>query len=159
MMNDGPVLKCAMRKPESAGPTSLPALKLAEFRLTALATSEWPTISEVKAWRIGASIAVDMPRTAAPTNTCQSSITFAITKIPITKLASPATALVQIKSFLLFTRSAILPPCRLKRSTGANCTAVTRPSAAPLLSVSSKTSQSWATRCAQVPIFDSAFAG
>ena len=48
MRNDGPVLKRAIRKPDNAGPTRRPALKLAEFRLTALATSECPTISAVK---------------------------------------------------------------------------------------------------------------
>ena len=82
-MKDGPVLKWAIRKPDIAGPTRRPALKLAELRLTALATSECPTISEVNAWRIGASIADEIPRTAAPTNTCQSSMRSMTTNIPI----------------------------------------------------------------------------
>jgi hypothetical protein len=37
--NDGPVPKAAMRKPETAGPIRRPALKFAEFRLTAFGKS------------------------------------------------------------------------------------------------------------------------
>ena len=66
-----------------AGPTRRPALKLAELRLTAFATSEWPTISEVNACLIGASIADDIPSRAAPTKTCHSSIFSIITRMPI----------------------------------------------------------------------------
>jgi hypothetical protein len=61
-----------MRKPEMAGPINRPALKFAEFRLTAFAKSEWPTISDVNDCLIGPSIAPEIPRTAAHTNTCQS---------------------------------------------------------------------------------------
>ena len=69
--NDGPVSKRAIRKPDKAGPTKRPALKLAEFRLTALAISECPTISEVNDWRIGASKAEEIPNVNAKKNTCQ----------------------------------------------------------------------------------------
>ena len=71
MRNDGPVSKRAIRKPDSAGPIKRPALKFAEFKLTAFAISEWPTISEVKDWRIGASRADEIPRVSAKKKTCQ----------------------------------------------------------------------------------------
>ena len=65
--------KAAISKPDSAGPTKRPALKFAEFRLTALGRSSWPTMSAAKVWRTGASIAVEIPSTAANANTCHSS--------------------------------------------------------------------------------------
>ena len=79
---EGPVSKLAINTPERAGPIKRPALKFAELRLTALATSLSPTISAVKLCLIGASIAEAIPRTAAQTKTCQSSITSATTKMP-----------------------------------------------------------------------------
>ena len=72
MRKEGPVSKLAIKIPESAGPTKRPILKLAELRLTALATSSSPTISAVKLCLIGASMAEAIPSTAAQTNTCQS---------------------------------------------------------------------------------------
>ncbi len=52
-------------------------------------------------------------------------------------------------------RSAITPATGARSSTGANCRPVTIPTATPELSVSwVRTSQSWAMRCIQVPVFD-----
>ena len=39
IMKDGPVPKAAIKPPDTAGPTNLPALKLAEFKDTAFGRS------------------------------------------------------------------------------------------------------------------------
>ena len=70
-MNDGPVPNAAIDKPESAGPIMRPELKLAELRLTAFATSFFPTTSALNAMRTGASTALDTPSTKARMNICQ----------------------------------------------------------------------------------------
>jgi hypothetical protein len=49
-------------------------------------------------------------------------------------------------------RSASTPPHSENSSDGPNCRASTMPTAVPELSESSRTSQSWATRCIQVPV-------
>ncbi len=46
---DGPVWNAAIKRPETPGPMRRPALKFAEFRLTAFARSLFPTISDVNA--------------------------------------------------------------------------------------------------------------
>ena len=118
--NDGPVSKRAIRKPDSAGPTKRPALKLAEFKLTAFAISEWPTISEVNDWRIGASTAEEIPKVAAKKNTCQTCTWPVKTNSPSPSEDKAPIKLVAISNLRLFTRSASAPPCSEKKSTGAN---------------------------------------
>ena len=117
---DGPVSKRAIKKPDKAGPINRPALKFAEFRLTAFAISEWPTISEVNDWRIGASIADAIPRVSAKKNTCQICTFPARTKSPSPSDESAPITLVATSNFRLLTRSASAPPCSEKKSTGAN---------------------------------------
>ena len=48
-IKEGPVPNHAMSSPERPGPTRRPALKFAEFKLTAFAISLLPTISLVNA--------------------------------------------------------------------------------------------------------------
>ena len=125
--NDGPVPKAAIIKPDSAGPTSLPKLKLAELRLTAFGTSTTPTISEVKLCRTGLSIASATPRAKAKAITCQICTLLVTTSIPSVSEVNPAAMLVKIKTLRLLKRSAKAPPGKLKNQTGANCSAVTTP--------------------------------
>ena len=47
-INEGPVPKALISKPETAGPTKRAALKFAEPRLMAFLVSSLPTISGVK---------------------------------------------------------------------------------------------------------------
>ena len=49
-------------------------------------------------------------------------------------------------------RSASTPPNSENSSVGPNCRASTKPIAVPELPDSSRISQSWATRCIQVPV-------
>jgi hypothetical protein len=51
-------------------------------------------------------------------------------------------------------RSAITPPYAESTSIGRNCRAVVIPTAIPEPPDSSRTSQSWATRCIQVPMLE-----
>ncbi|CAB5002797.1 unannotated protein [freshwater metagenome] len=133
-------------------------MKFAELRLTAFGKSSGPTTSFVKLCRTGPSIAVDTPNANAKRNTCHSATTPAITKIPSTAEERPPAIFVAMRTLLLLKRSASAPPCKLNRSTGANCNAVTKPKYVPLC-VSSSTSQSWAMRWAHEPILETAFAG
>ena len=119
-INEGPVPKAAIKPPEIAGPTRRPALKLAEFNETALGRSVCPTTSVVKAWRTGASIAVEIPKIPASTKTCHSAIRSVITSAPKASDAAPPTTLVRINTFRLLNRSASFPPCSEKARTGAN---------------------------------------
>ncbi len=64
------------------------------------------------------------------------------------------TVCVTIRMRRLEYRSAMTPPHKLKSRSGKNCNPVVMPSAVPLLWVSSSTSQSCATRCIQLPVFD-----
>ena len=67
VLDDGPVPNAAIRKPEIAGPTNLPKWKFALLRLIAFVRSSRPTISILKLWRIGASIAAKTPKRIAST--------------------------------------------------------------------------------------------
>jgi hypothetical protein len=60
-----PVSVAAMITPASAGPAIRALLKVAELRLTALATSAVPTISTTKDCRAGTSSALATPSRAA----------------------------------------------------------------------------------------------
>ena len=51
-------------------------------------------------------------------------------------------------------RSAITPPYADSTSIGRNCRAVVIPTATPEPPDSSRTNQSWATRCIQVPMLE-----
>ena len=51
-------------------------------------------------------------------------------------------------------RSATTPAYGARSRTGRNCSPVVMPSAVPPVPGSCRTSQSWATRCIQVPVFD-----
>ena len=64
-INDGPVSKAAIMNPDKPGPTSLPALKFAEFSDTAFRKSSFATNSELKLCLTGASIAPDKPKVNA----------------------------------------------------------------------------------------------
>jgi hypothetical protein len=78
-----------MSSPATAGPTSRAPLKIVEFRLTALASSPGPTISETNACRTGASTAATAPSPPASTKTCHSATTSAATRIPSTSASTP----------------------------------------------------------------------
>ena len=65
--NTGPVPTQAMSTPAMAGPVSLAVLKDAEFSATALEMLSWPTSSDTKACRAGASTALAIPRQKAAT--------------------------------------------------------------------------------------------
>ena len=64
------------------------------------------------------------------------------------------TAWVTWSSRCLGNRSAMRPAYGESSSAGRNCSPVVMPSAVPSLTASSTTSQSWATRCIQVPVFE-----
>ena len=61
---------------------------------------------------------------------------------------------VMIRMRRLSKRSAISPPYALSSSIGRNCRPVVMPMATPDPPESSSTSQSWATRCIQVPMLE-----
>ena len=126
-MNEGPVPKAAISRPEIAGPIKRPALKFAELRLTAFGKSLCPTISAANAWRTGASIAVEIPSTPAKTNTCHKAMCSDITRAPNINAENAPRAFVPINSLRLLKRSARAPPCKEKNRTGVNWIAVTIP--------------------------------
>ena len=97
-----------------------PALKFAEFKLTALETSSSPTTSDVNAWRTGPSTALEIPSTNAKIQTCKIFTTSVNTSKPKIPADNPPAMFVQIKTFRLLNRSASAPPCKLKNIKGAN---------------------------------------
>ena len=137
--------------PAMAGPMMRPALKMVELMATALANSSRPTISTAKACRVGVSTAEMTPTATASTITCQT-VTVWVTASRPRINAAPARALwVRSRSRRLSDRSASMPPQSPSTTEGRNCSAVTTPSAVAEF-VSCSTSQSWATRCIQVPV-------
>ena len=106
--------------PATAGPRIRDALNRAELSPTAFATSSRPTISTANAWRVGMSIALVMPRSAARTMTCQTSTTPVAVSANRTKARTIATVWVAISVLRLGSWSAITPPNRPKMITGPN---------------------------------------
>ena len=140
----------AMITPAIAGPTIRAEWTSTELRLTALTTRSGPTISITNACRAGLSTARTSPRRAITANTIQASTapravranrTVAGTAIPVWEI---------ISSLRLSKRSASAPPIAPNRRIPENCRAVARPTATPE-PVSSRTSQSSATICIQLP--------
>ena len=99
-------------------------------------------------------MAVTHPSASANRYTCHSCACPLSTRTPSPAASTPWPTCVAISSLRRSTRSASSPAYGDSRSTGANCRAVVMPTATPDSSVSSvRTSQSWATRCIQVPTF------
>ena len=139
-------------RPARPGPRMRARLKAAELRPTALVTSSWSTSSDTNDWRAGASKAEPMPKTNASRYTCHTSTTPRTVIRPSTSEAPAITAWVTWSSRRLGKRSAITPAYGESSRTGRNWRPVVMPSAEPLPPVSCRTSQSWATRCIQVPV-------
>ncbi len=140
--------------PATAGPAILARLKTALLRAMALAIPPRPTISATNVCLVGLSTTVIRPSAKARMYTCQICTLPVSASTPSSSARPPIRAWVTISSMRLEYRSAKAPPQRLNRSSGRNCRPVVIPSAAPLLCVSSSTSQSWATRCIQVPVLE-----
>ena len=74
-------------------------------------------------------------------------------RMPSTAAVADMAIWVTIITERLEKRSAITPAIGENSRIGRNCRPVVRPRA-PALPVRARTSQSWATRCIQVPVFD-----
>ena len=153
--NAGAVPSPAMTRPATPGPASRARLNEALFSATALGRSPAGTSSETNAWRAGASNALAMPRPSARTYTCQSWAVPVAASSPRHRAKNPMAVWVTTRSLRLFIRSASTPAKGPRKRMGRNCRPVVIPAAAPSWSVSTvSTSQSWATRCIQVPMFE-----
>jgi len=75
--------------PAREGPTRRAPLKIVELRLTALARSPGPTISETNDCRTGASMAATEPSAPASRKTCQRATVPVATRIPSTRASTP----------------------------------------------------------------------
>ncbi len=151
----GPVPSKAMTRPATPGPASRARLKEALFRATALGRSSAGTSSETNAWRAGASNALATPRPSARRYTCQSSAVPVTTSRPRQRAKKPMAVWVITSSLRLFIRSASTPAKGPRNRMGRNCRPVVTPAAVPSWWVSTvRTSQSWATRCIQVPMLE-----
>ncbi len=144
----------AMASPAMAGPTMRARLNEALLRPTALVSSCGSTISLTKDCRAGASKAVPTPKTKASTYTCQGSATPVTASTPSRSAGAAIITWVTWSRRRLGNRSATSPAYGESSSIGRNWRPVVMPRAVPLLAVSWRTSQSWATRCIQVPVFD-----
>ena len=125
----------------------------AELRATALGSMAFGTISFTNAWRAGVSNAPPVPNRNASTYTCQVCTQPNTASTPSTAAVLPMANWVTISTLRFEKRSAITPAMGENSRIGRNCRPVVMPSA-PALPVSVRTSQSWATRCIQVPTFD-----
>ncbi len=128
-------------------------LKIALFSAMALGMRAWPTISVTNACRVGLSTTVASPSPKASAKTCQMRTAPVSASTPRIRASSPIAVWVIIRMRRLGYRSATAPPQGLA-SMGRNCSPVATPSAVPLPWVSWSTSQSWATRCIQVPLLE-----
>ena len=143
-----------MTRPATAGPVILARLKTALFSAIAFGRSARPTISMANDCLVGLSTTVARPSPNASTYTCQIRTVPVTASTPRINARPPMVAWVTIRTRRLGYRSAIIPPHRLNSSRGRNCSPVAIPTATPLPCVSSSTSQSCATRCIQVPVFE-----
>ena len=142
----------ARRRP---GPMMRPALNDAELRPTALGRSSALTSSQTNDCRTGASKAVadaeeqrdhvDVPLLGEAGHREDAE------QRPPGRPSSPGRSAAAASSG---SRSATAPAYGESSRIGRNCSPVVMPRAVPLLSLSSSTSQSWATRCIQVPMFE-----
>ena len=155
--NDRPLMKNAvemsntpMVRPATAGPTIRAALKIAEFRATALPMSSRPTISMTNDWRVGMSMAWVQPRAKARMTISQTWTVPVAVRMPRMKARLIETDWVAMSVRRLGRLSATIPPNRPKIITGTNCAAATTPSMNGSF-VRVRTSQAWATACIQVP--------
>jgi len=126
-MKQSAVPTTAIRTPPTAGPTMRAALKTAELRAIALATSSLPTISTTNDWRAGMSTVLTRPSRNASTKTCQTATAWKYTSPPRTSARTPAATCVPITVLRLGQMSAMIPPKRPRTSTGRNCTTPSRP--------------------------------
>ncbi len=100
----------AMRIPAIAGPTARAALLVTEFKVTALRTSEGPTISRTKACREGFSKVLFRPSTTARTQTSHKRTTPSTVSNPSTNAWRPMQVCNRTINRRLSTRSAMTPP-------------------------------------------------
>ena len=149
-----PEPNAAMTRPASAGPMIRPALKLAELSPTALAMCCLPATSDTNACRAGLSNAVPSPKASATTKTCQVWATPVTASRPSTAAQTASQPWVRRRIRRLSKRSAIRPPYGESTSIGRNCSPVVTPTARAEPCDSSSTSQSCATRCIHVPMFE-----
>jgi hypothetical protein len=117
-------------------------LKPAEFNPIALVICSGGTISLTNACRAGTSNALADPNRNASRYTCH------VCTAPVTA-KMPRAAAVRPREY----RSARTPAKADSSKVGRNCRPVVMPNA-PALPVSTSTSQSCATRCIQVPVFE-----
>ena len=127
-------------------------LNVAADSASAFGSSSRPTSSETNACRTGVSIALITPVTAASANTCHSRAQPPATRTPITSAATANPALTAMSNSRLSNRSASFPPYSVSSRIGANCSAVTQPSAPAESCDSCRTSQSWAVNCIHTPM-------
>ena len=131
-------------------------LKMVELMPTALASSSLPTISTTNDCRIGVSIGGDQPEHGGQHE-----------HVPVLHDAGDVEqaehqrdegepGLGREQQPALVAAVGEHPAPQAEQSDGPNCSAVTMPSAVPEL-VSSSTSQSWATRCIQVPVSETSW--
>src|SRR6266545_5996683 len=152
-MITGPVPNQWISRPARPGPISRAALNEAEFSPTAFGRSSRPTISTTNDWRVGASNAVPTPNRKASAKTCHTVATCVTASRPRASDTRLRPSWVSASTRRFGNLSAIRPAYGESSSAGRNCRPVTMPSAVPE-PVSSRTSQSWATRIIQVPTFD-----
>ena len=153
--NTGPVPTQAISRPAIPGPTIRAALNVALLRPTALGRCSCGTISLTKVCRAGLSSAVTTPSRRANTKTIHSCATPVTTSAPSPKARRPRPHCVIISRRRFCIRSAMRPPYGASSSIGRNCRPVVIPTASAEWSVRMvRTSQSWATRCIQVPMLD-----
>ena len=143
-----PTPATATTTPPAAGPTTRAALNRLELRATAFGSSSRPTISNVSAWRAGASSTSTVPRRPASSSTCQAVTT--PTSVSNVRMAAIAieTTCVQITARRASRRSTTTPANTVN---GRNWQSASRPTATGEC-VSSSISQAVAMFCIQVPL-------
>ena len=152
-----PTPNAPMVRPAMAGPRTRAPLNIAELSETALPTSSGPTISMANDWRTGMSTALAQPRARASRMTIQSSTTPLRVRTARIAARTIITACTAMSVWRLGRTSASTPANRPRRRTGRNWAADTMPSHSGSPSVSSRTSQAWATCCIQVPTSETAW--
>ena len=108
----------AIITPATDGPTTRARLNMIELSATALCRSSRPTISTVKDWRVGTSMAFSRPNIRASAATCQISTTPVKVSVASVSACSRKPPCVNSSSVRRSIRSAIVPPRAEKKNTG-----------------------------------------
>jgi hypothetical protein len=128
-------------------------LSTALLRATAFARCSRPTISSMNAWWAGCSTTLTQPAANASAYTIHTSTTPDATHSHSTSPSAASASWVATSRRRRSWRSAIAPPHRPKRNTGANRKANVVPTAVPL-PVSSSTSHASAIACIHPPVWE-----